>query len=71
MKKLGIGIAAAVVVLLAGGAATSYVMGGKVQAGFEATAKRMEQAAAGHPGAELRARSFLVDCKDDVDRQHG
>ena len=38
MKKLGIGIAAAVVVLLAGGAATSYVMGGKVQAGFEATA---------------------------------
>ncbi|MFG5775532.1 YdgA family protein [Comamonas sp. J-3] len=39
MKKLGIGIAAAVVVLLAGGAGTSYVMGGKVQEGFEATAK--------------------------------
>lgn len=39
MKKLGIGIAAAVAVLLAGSVATSYVMGGKVQEGFESTAK--------------------------------
>ena len=39
MKKLGIGIAAAVAVLLAGSAVTSYVMGGKVQEGFESTAK--------------------------------
>ena len=44
MKKLGIGIAAAVAVLLAGGAATSYVMGGKVQDGFEATAKEWSKA---------------------------
>lgn len=39
MKKLGIGIAAAVAALVVGGATTSYVMGGKLQEGFESTAK--------------------------------
>ena len=39
MKKLGIGIAAAVAIVVVGGLGTSYVMGGKVQEGFEATAK--------------------------------
>ncbi len=39
MTKLGMGIAAAVAMLLAGSMATSYVVGGKVQEGLSATAK--------------------------------
>lgn len=43
MKKTGIAIAAAAAALLAAGAATSYVMGGKVQAGLERTAEEWSQ----------------------------
>ena len=39
MNKRGMGIAAAVAVLLAAGAGTSYVMGGKIQEGFESTSQ--------------------------------
>ncbi len=39
MNKWGIGVSAAIAALLAGGALTSYVMGGKVQSGLEATAQ--------------------------------
>ena len=39
MNKWGIGVSAAVAALLAGGALTCYVMGGKVQSGLEATAQ--------------------------------
>lgn len=38
MKKLGIGIAAAVAVLVAGGAATGYIVGNNIEAGFATAA---------------------------------
>ena len=39
MKKLGIGIAAAVAVLVAGGAATGYIVGNNIEAGLATAAK--------------------------------
>lgn len=39
MKKLGIGIAAAVAVLVAGGAATGYMVGNNIEQGFATAAK--------------------------------